>query len=103
MPPSGYRSAWNVSRKNPRSSRNTSGSTISTSGTAVGKNFTRSPLESVPVTAHGEEVARLLRVHLQLHPQRADEIVHRPGRALVLRSPAARKDVVAAEGAPAGG
>src|SRR5438045_9667582 len=103
MPPSRYREAWNVSRKKPRASRNTSGSTISTPGSSVSRNFKGSPLEPVPVPAHGEEVARFLRVHLQLDPQRADEIVHRPRRALVLRSPAARKDVVAAERAPVGG
>src|SRR5947207_1584859 len=44
-------------------------------------------------------MARLLRVHLQLDAQRADEVVDRSRRALVLRPPAARKDVVAAEGA----
>src|SRR5438445_2078765 len=62
-----------------------------------------SPLEAVSVTAHGEEVARLLRVHFQLDPQRADEVVDRPRGALVLRAPAARKDVVAAERAAGGG
>src|SRR6266436_655709 len=103
MPPSRYRAAWNVSRKKPRGSRNTSGSTISTPGRSVSRNFKGSPLEPVPVPAHGEEVARFLRVHLQLDPQRPDEVVHRPRRALVLRPPAARKDVVAAEGPPVGG
>src|SRR6266478_9983758 len=103
MPPWRYRSAWKVSRKKPRESRNTSGSTITTPGRSVCRNFTGSPLEPVPVPAHGEEVARLLRVHLQLDPQRPDEVVHRPRRALVLRPPAARKDVVAAEGPPVGG
>src|SRR6266850_1154061 len=103
MPPSRYRTAWNVSRKKPRGSRNTSGSTISTPGRSVSRNFKRSPLEPVPVPAHGEEVARFLRVHLQLDPQRPDEVVHRPRGALVLRSPAARKDVVAAQRPPVGG
>src|SRR5256886_13835056 len=62
-----------------------------------------SPLEAVSVTAHGEEVARLLRVELQLDPQRADEVVDRPRGALVLRAPAARKDVVAGVRAAVGG
>src|SRR2546423_1480398 len=44
-------------------------------------------------------MARLLRVHSQLDAQRADEVVDRSRGALVLRPPAARKDVVAAEGA----
>src|SRR5438132_673290 len=48
-------------------------------------------------------VPRLLRVELQLDPQRADEVVDRPRGALVLRAPAARKDVVAAERAAVGG
>src|SRR2546430_3670189 len=99
MPPCRYRAAWNVSRKNPRASRNTSGSTITTPGSSVWRNFKGSPLEPVSVPAHGEEMARLLRVHLQLDAQRADEVVDRSRRALVLRPPAARKDVVAAEGA----
>src|SRR5438552_4572211 len=103
MPPCRYRAAWKVSRKKPRASRKTSGSTITTPGSSVWMNFKGSPLEAVPVTAHGEEVARLLRVGLQLDPQRAHEVVDRPRRALVLRAPAAGKDVVAAEGAAVGG
>src|SRR5438105_12881002 len=103
MPPCRYRAAWNVSRKKPRASRKTSGPTITTPGSSVWRNFKGSPFEAVPVTAHGEEVARLLRVGLQLDPQRADEVVDRPRRSLVLRAPAAGKDVVAAEGAAVGG
>src|SRR4051812_45305983 len=102
MPPSRYRAAWNVSRKNPRASRWTSGSTRMTPDKPVSMNFTgASPVEPVSVPAHGEEVARLLRVHLQLDAQGADEVVHRARRALVLRAPAARKDVLAAERAAA--
>src|SRR5438445_4887998 len=60
-----------------------------------------SPFEPVAVAAHGEEVARLLRVALQLDAQRADEVVDRARRALVLGAPAAGEDVVAAERAAA--
>src|SRR2546421_268810 len=62
MPPCRYRAAWNVSRKKPRASRKTSGSTITTPGSSVWMNFKGSPLEAVPVTAHGEEQAQ----HLEL-------------------------------------
>src|SRR6266851_4371007 len=102
MPPSRYFFAWKVPRKNPRASRKTSGSTRITPGSWVSMNFI-SLLESVAVPAHGQEMAGILRVLLELDPQRADEVVHRPRRALVLRSPAARKQVVAGEGAPARG
>src|SRR5882672_4931313 len=71
-------------------------------GQDCGNELQKSPLESVAVPAHGEEVARLLRVFLQLDAQRADEVVDRSRRALVLRSPAARKDVLAAQSAPTG-
>src|SRR6267143_512699 len=39
MPPSRYRAALNVSRKKPRGSRNTSGSTITTPARSVSRNF----------------------------------------------------------------
>src|SRR5205085_2985267 len=96
IPPWRYFAAWKVSRKKPRGSWNTSGSISSTPGSSVSTKRI-SPLEAVSVPAHGEEVPRRFRVLLQLDPQRADEIVHRPGRALVLRPPAAGKDVVAAQ------
>jgi len=75
--------------------------TITTPGSLPCTNFKRSPLEPVAVPAHGQEVPRLLGVQLQLDAQGPDEVVHRAGRALVLRSPAARKDVLPAQGAPA--
>src|SRR4051794_31658496 len=46
-------------------------------------------------------MARLFRVLLQLDAQRSDEVVHRARRALVLGAPAAREDIVAAQGAAA--
>src|SRR5690242_16758503 len=103
MPASRYLRSWNVSKNQPRASRNTSGSTRRTSGSSVGttRMGPRSTLESIAVAAHGEEVARLLRIALQLDAQRSDEVVDRARRALVLRAPAAGEDVVAAQRAPA--
>src|SRR5207237_275083 len=80
----------------------TSCSISSTPAISVFSNLGISPFEAISVPPHGEEMARALRVLLPLDPQRADEVVHRARRALVLRSPAARKDVFAAERAPAG-
>src|SRR5262249_30701648 len=65
------------------------------------RTWARSPLEAIPVPAHGEKVARVLRVRLHLYTQRADEVVHRARSALVLGAPAARQDVLPRERAPA--
>src|SRR5437667_3335904 len=99
IPASRYLRSWNVSRKYPRGSRNTSDSITRTPGRSVFsvRIGAGSPFESVAVAADGEEVARLLRVALQFDPQRTDEVVHRAWSAFVLGAPAAGEDVVPAE------